>query len=56
VRLIKDCQLGIMGLVGITWEGAGAHGMSEGSVTVRVRVQARMDPEFESFDFLGFIA
>nr|GEU62395.1 putative reverse transcriptase, RNA-dependent DNA polymerase [Tanacetum cinerariifolium] len=28
-----------MGLVGITWEGTGAHGMSEGSVTVRVRVQ-----------------
>nr|GEV02346.1 reverse transcriptase domain-containing protein [Tanacetum cinerariifolium] len=24
-----DCQLGIMGLVGITWEGAGAHGMLE---------------------------
>nr|GEV99919.1 hypothetical protein [Tanacetum cinerariifolium] len=56
VRLIEDCQLGIMGLVGITWEGAGAHGMSEGSVTVRVRVQARMDPELESFDFLGFIS
>nr|GEY47215.1 hypothetical protein [Tanacetum cinerariifolium] len=39
VRLIEDCQLGIMGLVGITWDGTGAHGMSEGSVTVRVRVQ-----------------
>nr|GEU45000.1 zf-CCHC domain-containing protein/UBN2 domain-containing protein [Tanacetum cinerariifolium] len=39
VCLIEDCQLGIMGLVGITWEGSGAHGMSEGNVTVRVRMQ-----------------
>nr|GFA06336.1 hypothetical protein [Tanacetum cinerariifolium] len=39
VRLIEDCQLGIMGLANFMWEGAGAHGMSEGSVTVRVREQ-----------------
>nr|GFA67735.1 hypothetical protein [Tanacetum cinerariifolium] len=39
VRLIEDCQLGIMGLANFMWEGAGAHGMSEGSVTVRVRKQ-----------------
>nr|GEV48780.1 hypothetical protein [Tanacetum cinerariifolium] len=31
--------LGLAGLVGITWEGTWAHGMSEGNVTVRVRVQ-----------------
>nr|GEW91017.1 hypothetical protein [Tanacetum cinerariifolium] len=41
MRLIKDCQLGIMGLVGITWEGEGAHGLSEGSDYVRMRVQGK---------------
>nr|GEZ77140.1 hypothetical protein [Tanacetum cinerariifolium] len=37
VRLIEDCQLGIMGLVEITWEGAWAHGECEGINLVRLR-------------------
>nr|GFB56706.1 hypothetical protein [Tanacetum cinerariifolium] len=35
VRLIEDCQLGIMGLANMTWEGTRAHEVGEGSVTVR---------------------
>nr|GEU56759.1 hypothetical protein [Tanacetum cinerariifolium] len=31
VRLIEDCQLGIMGLANMTWEGTRAHGVSEES-------------------------
>nr|GEU56169.1 hypothetical protein [Tanacetum cinerariifolium] len=39
VRVIEDCQLGSLGLVNFMWKGTWAHGISEGSVTVRVRVQ-----------------
>nr|GEX63788.1 hypothetical protein [Tanacetum cinerariifolium] len=33
----EDCQLGVLGLVGIMWEGAGAHGECEGMNLVLVR-------------------
>nr|GEV63338.1 zinc finger BED domain-containing protein RICESLEEPER 2 [Tanacetum cinerariifolium] len=39
VRLIVDCQLDIMGLANMTWEGTSAHGGVYGNVTVWVRVQ-----------------
>nr|GFC60043.1 hypothetical protein [Tanacetum cinerariifolium] len=39
VRLIEDCQLGIMGLALMTWEGSRGTWGSYGNVTVRVRVQ-----------------
>nr|GEW29126.1 hypothetical protein [Tanacetum cinerariifolium] len=37
----EETKLGIMGLVRISWEGAGAHEMSEGSDYVWMRVQGK---------------
>nr|GFB76548.1 hypothetical protein [Tanacetum cinerariifolium] len=35
MRVSVDYQLGSLGMANFMWEGTGAHGSSEGSVTVR---------------------